>query len=235
MTDSKKAGSSMGKIGDKIPVKQMRPDPKESSETEDEAIIKTDAQFILMNRAGFRAWLNGQDITRTIKLIQNHHTYKPDYSNFNGDDHFDDLKAMDRYHEKKKGWSDIGQNLTVFPDGMIGVCRPLNIAPAGIKGANRYGICIENYGNFDIGGDEMKDRQRKSILWLNALLCKKFNLTPNTNTIVYHHWWNWSGKRTNGADGKGKSCPGTNFFGGNKVEDAQINFIPKIINELRRL
>jgi hypothetical protein len=196
--------------------------------------IKED-QFILMNKVGFHKYLKETEFKRTIKLVQNHHTYKPDYSNFNGDDHFDDLKAMDRYHENKRGWSDIGQNITIFPDGMIGICRPINKAPAGIKGANKHGICIEAYGNFDKGGDEMTKAQRDSILFVNAVLCHKFKLIPDSNTIVYHHWWNWSGKRTNGVDGKGKSCPGTNFFGGNKVEDAENNFIPLINDKLEIL
>ena len=70
---------------------------------------------------------------------------------------------------------------------------------------------------------------------LNAILSKELNLQVNTDSIVYHHWYDLnSGKRKNG-EGVTKSCPGTAFFGGNKVEDAQINFIPKIINELRRL
>lgn len=199
------------------------------------AIKIVDGQFILMNKKGFYDWLQEQNFKRKIKLLQNHHTYKPDYSNFDGDDHFDDLKAMDSYHENKKGWSDIGQNITIFPDGMIGICRPIDTAPAGIKGANKYGICIENYGNFDEGGDEMTHEQMSVICFVNAALCEKFGLEINKDTIVYHHWWNWSGKRTDGSDGNGKSCPGTNFFGGNKVENAQSNFYPKIEAALRRI
>lgn len=66
------------------------------------------------------------------------------------------------------------------------------------------------------------------ILFLNALLCKKFNLAVNTDTIVYHHWYDLDiGKRTNGT-GKVKTCPGTAFFGGNSVEDARKYFIPLI-------
>lgn len=190
-----------------------------------------DGQFILMNRVGFYEYLQRTTFKREIKLVQNHHTWKPNYSNFNGDDHFDDLKAMDRYHENKRGWSDIGQNITIFPDGMIGICRPIDKAPAGIKGANSKGICIEAYGNFDIGGDEMTEDHKESILFVNAALCNKFNLTPDKNSIVYHHWWTASGKRTDGVN-SAKSCPGTNWFGGNKVEDAESNFIPLIIEKL---
>jgi len=234
MTDSKKAGESMGKIGGKVDPKEMKPALKDRAETEYEAIMKVDGQFILMNRAGFRAWLNGHEITRNIKLLQNHHTYIPNYDTFKGDNHFKLLKSMKRSHLKRK-FSDIAQNITTFPDGMIAVCRPINTAPAGIKGANSKGVCMEHVGHFDIGGDEMRDVHKKTILWLNAILSKKLNLKVNTDSIVYHHWFDLkSGKRKNG-EGVTKSCPGTNFFNGNKVEDAQLNFIPKIINELRRL
>ena len=62
---------------------------------------------------------------------------------------------------------------------------------------------------------------------MNALLCEKFDLPINTDSIVYHHWWTAAGKRTNGF-GAAKSCPGTNFFGGNSVEACETNFIPLI-------
>ena len=182
-------------------------------------VYKVDGQFILMNRLSFTRWLRDQKIDRRIDLIQNHHTWKPNYSNFNGDDHFDDLKAMDNYHENHNGWSDIAQNITIFPDGIIGICRPLNIAPAGIKGANSHGICIEVYGNFNKSGDVMTHAQKESVIHVNAVLCQKFALRPSLETIVYHTWH------------ASKTCPGTNFFGGNTKEDAEKNFIP-LIKEL---
>ena len=43
------------------------------------------------------------------------------------------------------------------------ICRSLNTIPAGIKGANTYGVCIENIGNFDKGKDTMTPAQRNSI------------------------------------------------------------------------
>ena len=179
-------------------------------------VHKIDGQFILMNILSFSRYLKDLTINRRIDIIQNHHTWKPNYDNFNGDDHFDDLKAMDRYHEKSRGFSDVAQNITIFPDGIIGICRPLNIVPAGIRGANSHGICIEHYGNFDEGGDIMTEAQKDSIISVNSLLCKKFNLEPSTKTIVYHTWY------------ASKSCPGTNFFGGNSKEMAEANFIPLI-------
>lgn len=97
-------------------------------------------------------------------------------------------------------------------------------------GANRFGLCIENIGNFDLGGDKMCQEQRMSILYVTALLCKVFNLKPSINTIVYYHWYDLStGMRTNGS-GETKSCPGNNWFGGNTVQACSKNFISAVLN-----
>lgn len=57
--------------------------------------------------------------------------------------------------------------------------------------------------------DTITAEHKDSIVKLNALLCLKFNLTPNSNSIVYHHWYDLkTGKRTNGS-GVTKTCPGT--------------------------
>lgn len=191
--------------------------------------------FILFDKEDFTNWLKTQNIVREIKRIQNHHTWKPDYSNFKGDDHFKLLSSMKNYHVNTNSWSDIAQNLTTFPDGTIAVCRPLYATPVGIKGANTRGICIEHIGNFDIGKDVITDAHKNTIIYLNAVLCEKFNLEPDTNTIVYHHWYDLNtGERKNG-EGKTKTCPGENFFGGNKVEDAKKYFIPLIVKNFNTL
>jgi hypothetical protein len=138
---------------------------------------------------------------------------------------------MENAH-RERGFAEIAQNLTIFPDGTVAVCRSLEKIPAGIKGANTGGICIENLGNFDTGKDLMTADQRGAIIRVNALLCRKFSLRPNQSTIVYHHWFDLStGARTDGA-GITKSCPGTGFFGGNKVANAEANFISLIEDEL---
>lgn len=124
------------------------------------------------------------------------------------------------------GFNQIAQNLTSFPDGTIAVGRPFDVIPGGCKGCNAYGLCLENLGNFDIGGDAMTDLHKETIIKLTTALLLKFNLVPSTDTIIYHHWYDIiTGQRTNGT-GTVKTCPGTNFFGGNKVEDCQLHFIP---------
>jgi hypothetical protein len=190
--------------------------------------VKTEGQFALLTREEFASWLKGLNIQRKITLVQEHHTASPDYRDFNGSNHFKLCESMKAYHVNNRGFQDIAQNFTTFPDGTIMVCRPLNTAPAGIKGANANGICIENVGNFDKGKDTMTEEQKKTILFMAAALCKKFNLPIDTNHIVYHHWYDLNtGVRTNGT-GVTKSCPGTNFSGGNTVDSAQKYFIPLV-------
>ncbi|MEI6767266.1 MAG: amidase [Bacteroidota bacterium] len=194
--------------------------------------MQTQGRFKLMTVTEFGQWLEENTFSRVIKLVQNHHTYIPNYSHFKGNNQFASLEAMERFHIER-GFSEIAQNLTIFPDGSVAVCRSFDKIPAGIKGANQYGICIENVGCFDIGGDTMTAAQRDAIIKVNAMLCRKFKLTPSPDTIVYHHWYDLvSGMRTGGT-GTTKSCPGTAFFGGNTINDALHNFLPLIVNELK--
>lgn len=191
--------------------------------------MKQDGKFLLMTREEFKVWLEKLPVRRRILLIQEHHTYSPNYSSFKNN-HFQLLKSMEAAH-LHRGFTQIAQNITTFPDGLIAVCRPFDVVPAGIKGANANGICIENVGNFD--AENMTEEQKKTIVFVTAMLCRKFNLVPSTNTIVYHHWYDLNtGKRTNGT-GCVKTCPGVKFFGGNTVEACTKYFIPLVIQELQ--
>jgi hypothetical protein len=141
---------------------------------------------------------------------------------------------MERAHIER-GFAEIAQNLTTFPDGSLALCRSFETIPAGIKGANREGLCIEHVGNFDAGADAMSPAHRATAIRTNALLCREFSLTPSDRTIVYHHWWDLdTGLRTDGA-GHTKTCPGTAFFGGNTLAAANANFIPLVAAELAAL
>lgn len=197
--------------------------------------METKFGFHLMDITEFGTWLAGQQVSRIISLIQNHHTFLPDYTHFTGNNHFARLKSMKDYHMVTNNWSNIAQTLTTFPDGKVAVCRPLNEVPVGIKGHNSKAICIEHFGNFDAGKDQMTPAHRDTILKLNALLCRKFNIPADSDHIVYHHWYDLnSGIRLNGK-GATKSCPGTAFFGGNKVDDANAGFIPLVRQALQSI
>lgn len=189
--------------------------------------MQTKGPFSLMTVAEFAVWLSSLSLGRKIVRVQNHHTWSPSYKDFDSSNHFALLTSMDTSH-RERGFDMIAQNMTIFPDGMVAICRPFERIPAGIKGANTDGLCIENVGNFDVGGDTMDARQRTAIVQVSALLARKFSLPFNTDAFVYHHWWDLNtGARTNGT-GSTKSCPGTAFFGGNTVAAAQANFLPLI-------
>lgn len=191
-------------------------------------IMETKFGFTLMTVNEFEAWINAQNLARTVLYVQEHHTFSPDYGNFRGDNHFDLQKAMKNYHVHNNGWRDIGQHFTIFPDGKICTGRSLESSPACILGNNSHAICIENLGNFDAGKDAMNTEQQDAIVSVTASLCKRFNIPINTDRIVYHHWFDLNtGARTNGT-GVTKTCPGTAFFGGNTVADCQQNFLPLV-------
>jgi len=184
--------------------------------------------FTLMTPAEFKNWIQQQNIARTVLFIQQHHTFLPSYEQFRGDNHFSIQSGMKNFHVHNNGWSDIGQHFSIFPDGKIATGRSLESSPACIRANNANSVCIENVGDFDIGKDQMTAEQRDSILTVTAALCKRFSVPVNTDRIVYHHWFDLgTGNRTNGT-GSTKSCPGTNFFGGNTVADCNTNFIPEV-------
>ncbi|SMC46741.1 N-acetylmuramoyl-L-alanine amidase [Moheibacter sediminis] len=190
--------------------------------------METKLGFTKMNISEFRTYISQLRIARTILTIQQHHTYIPSYIHFKGNNHFELQRGMKNTHINQNGLADIGQHFSIFPDGEILTGRSLEKSPACIYGNNANSICIENVGYFDKGHDEMTDAQKEAVIVVTAALCEKFNFTPDTNKIVYHHWFNLAtGKRNNGS-GNNKSCPGTNFFDGNKVEDCEKNFIPLV-------
>lgn len=184
-------------------------------------------KFVRLSVDEFSDWLSANRFDRQIRCIQNHHTYLPAYAHFKGDNHFALCEGMERSH-LERGFSEIAQNLTLFPDGRVVLCRSFNTIPAGIKGANQDGLCIENLGNFDSGGDTMSAAQRDAIVRVNALLLQRFGQPCDSQHVLYHHWWDLNtGQRTDGS-GSTKSCPGTAFFGGNSVAAAEAGFLPLI-------
>jgi len=196
--------------------------------------MKQQGKFLLFEFQEFATWLAGLTVQRPIKLIQNHHTWRPNYAEFRQlPDPFHWLQSMEEYQMTQEGFSQIAQNLSTYPDGTLAVCRPFEVPPAGISGANHFGLCIEHLGDFD--NDDMTQEQKDTVVKLNAILCKKFDITINTDGIQYHHWWDIvTSQRTNGT-GQVKSCPGVKFFGGNSVESCENNFIPLVKNALQTL
>ena len=143
-------------------------------------------------------------------------------------------KALDDFGKNKWHYKDgdnhyIAQHFNIFPNGKITTGRSLNSKPIGITGWNDYAICVEIYGDFD--KDIMTSSQRESVVALYALLCKKFNLKPSTNTIRAHCWFTAGGTYLGDyyKNKSAKTCPGTNFMNFGNSRSAFINnFYPLI-------
>ncbi|GGI25808.1 SH3 domain-containing protein [Pedobacter mendelii] len=184
--------------------------------------------FTKMDINEFETWISNLRVARTILYIQEHHTWSPSYIQCKPNNQFEIQQGMKTYHVSTHGWMDIGQHFSTFPDGSIVTGRSLENTPACIVGFNSNAICIENVGNFDKGKDVMTNAHKDTIVRMAAALCKKFNIAVNSNKIVYHHWFNLSTGARNNGSGNNKTCPGTDFFGGNKVADCDNNFLPLV-------
>ena len=190
--------------------------------------MQTRLGFTLMSLAEFEVWLAQRRVARTVLSLQQHHTWSPAYAQFNGANHFALQAAMKQHHVTNNGWGDIGQHFTTFPDGTVMTGRSIELTPACIKGQNAGAVCVEHLGNFDVGRDTMSTAHRTSIVGTSAAICRRFAIPLNVDRIVYHHWFHLdTGARTNGS-GNTKTCPGTAFFGGNTIENAQRSFLPLI-------
>ncbi|MHB8064656.1 MAG: peptidoglycan recognition protein family protein, partial [Ruminiclostridium sp.] len=173
-----------------------------------------EGKFILMDREEFKIYFESLKNVKGFTNIQQHHTASPSYKDVKNN-HIALMKSMESYHVNTLKMSEIAQHFSTFPDGLICVGRPLTKDGGGfLAPLNDNSITIENVGNFD--SDIMTEEQKQSIILLNALLCKKFNIVPSTSTLIYHCWV------------QNKSCPGTKYLGGNTKTAAKKYFIPLV-------
>ena len=134
--------------------------------------------------------------------LQNHHTWKPTHAQFNGSNHIQLQKNMKNHHVRVNGWSDIGQHITIMPDGKIVTGRPFGKTGAGIAGHNTGGLVMEILGNFDIKGtgqfnslgyDTLTGKQKETVLAINKYFIDRYG----DKSIVFHR------------EKSTKTCPGT--------------------------
>ena len=205
--------------------------------------MKTSNGFTLFEKTSeIGPWLKKQSVTRKVTRLQVHHMGLPSYSTWEKTDkkvfkdpHFGRTESLDSYGKttwgsKSANGKYIAQHFNVFPDGKITTGRSLNSNPIGITGWNTNAICVEIYGNFDKGQDTMTAAQKEAVIALFGELCKRFNITPGADTIRYHAWFTSSGTYLGDykAGKSRKTCPGTNFFGGNSMAKYKANFLPAI-------
>lgn len=142
----------------------------------------------------------------SFRQLHLHHTWKPAHSDFTGNNHLKLQQGMRNYHKNTLGWADIGQHLTLMPDGKFVTGRDFARNPASIKGWNTGALAVEMLGNFDIEGegqvntsgyDKLEGSQKESIL----TLIKWFGDKYGYGNIKFHRE----------GPGAGKTCPGTSL------------------------
>jgi hypothetical protein len=154
-----------------------------------ETTMEKQGKFILMNISEFGTYLTRLALERTISHIQNHHTWSPSYRNFNGRNHFEKLRGMERSHIQRS-FDEVGQNITTFPDGKLAICRNFEKKPACIKLANTGGVCIENLGDFDSNRDVMTEEQRNCIINLAPAPIFLAVIKKAILILIFYRWYN---------------------------------------------
>lgn len=146
-----------------------------------------------------------------------HHTWKPAHRSFNGENHLALQEGMYHYHTVVNGWEDIGQHLTLFPDGSWLTGRPFHKTPASIAGWNTGALAVEMLGNFDLPGtgefnslgyDKLEGKQREEILKLIKYFIDKYG----EETVIFH--------REN--PNTKKTCPGTSLDKETLIKEAKL-------------
>ena len=148
-----------------------------------------------------------------FKQLHIHHTWKPEHKNFTGNNHIAMQQGMYNFHTKTNKWQDIGQHLSLFPDGKWVTGRPFNIAPASIKGWNTGALAVEMIGNFDKGHDKLEGKQKQAILQLMNWFGGKYGY----GNIKFHRE----------GPGVTKTCPGTSLNKSTMIKEAKEINKPK--------
>lgn len=150
--------------------------------------------------SSFLAWLKGKQ-SATITEVHVHHTYSPSHKDFKNN--YGTLQnGMKRFHVDTRGFQDIAQHITIFPDGKIMTGRDINVPPASATNYNdsdsdgKHPFMFEMIGNFDKGNDKLEGKQLQSAVEVTSF----FHLKGAA--IRFHRQCLINGKEP-------KSCPGT--------------------------
>jgi peptidoglycan hydrolase-like protein with peptidoglycan-binding domain len=151
-----------------------------------------------------------------------HHTWRPNHADFNGRNYQAIQDGMRNHHVKVRGFSDIAQHVTLFPDGMFLTGRDFGKNPASILGHN-WGLpfCVEMIGDFDKGRDKFEGAQKAAML----KLAKFFH--DRGKYIRFHR-----------ENAPWKTCPGTSidkdeFMREVKAFGAQAQAVPAPKTEVK--
>ena len=147
----------------------------------------------LLETEALQQWLRENRPVRELTQWHVHHTWDPSYADFTFANHQQLQDEMRKLHIDGNGWDDIGQHLTLFPDGFWMLGRSLEWDPASIRGWNRGAVALEMVGNFDHGKDAMTRMQWDALVGMTRFMMEEWGLE-----MRFHHEHPQSGK----------TCPG---------------------------
>lgn len=187
--------------------------------------------YLILTLEEFKESLEDEDIFRIVNNIIIDHSPTLGRDLFHPKAHMPLLLQLDMDH-RKLGFDMLFYNIVIFPDGMIGYCRPVNMIPGGLQRNMSHDVSICVLGNFSEGQDQLTTEQESTVPELVSFLCKKLDILPDIQHITYVNWYNQLTGELDDTSGKidihHKSGPGVNFFGGLSAESAEIHLIPLI-------
>lgn len=153
-------------------------------------------EFKSANRFEIQDIVTTYPFSRRITEVHLHHTQCPRQSDYQG---LATIEAIWRHHTETNNWSDIGQHVTVAPNGAIWLCRNFNWAPASAKGFNGNSsagpFMIEMIGNFDMDQEQLSSDQLQATLAIIKSVQSRFGL--GAHALRFHN------------EMSEKSCPGS--------------------------
>ena len=160
--------------------------------------------------------LKNMKIDREIKEIHLHHTWRPDKKDYEEASNKESvIYGMYKFHTESNGWDDIGQHISLAPDGTVWGGRDVNMDPASIKGRNKNALAIEKICNFDIGYDKLEGPQLESLI---ELLRGLFDIFGDVK-LIFHR------------EHSKKTCPGTSIKKEELLDMVNEKQYPKELSE----
>jgi hypothetical protein len=193
------------------------------SQRKNQSIQNNDCELNgVVQQTEWRAGLPEPSYNRSFTTIENMIVHHSAGSN-NVSDFTQAVRDIYILHTEENGWSDIGYNYLIAPDGVVYAGRdPANGEQDEVMGAhfcgsnsNVMGICL--LGNYETAepSSTMLEGLEEVLSWkafkdqLNVLENDPHPLNPNLGVIAGH------------KDGCNTLCPGTNVY--EKLQDIRIN------------
>lgn len=150
-----------------------------------------------------------------------HHTWSPCIADFSGSNHQALQKGMRNYHINNRGFSDIAQHLTLFPDGNFLFGRNLKETPNSSYGCRPDGsywnqnfvLMVETIGNFD-------KEYIPGVVW-TALVNLAVGIKSEGGDILFHREMD-----------PRKTCPGNLFIKENFMKEVKLEVVKMAVERV---